>query len=254
MSGPASGQKRRPSLGAFNSGETPPSKAARSGSRRGLLGWAAAQARGDPSADGASSVGDAATLTDVAKEDTLRQCAGCFRVSDVDGHFWMPNEPVPNVYTDQRGNWCKDCHTMFKVYFKATMTIGLFGRWLKQGSNREQFIKLLVSALSLKYDGISHIAKAALEQRLRMLQFVFSMLGYPFPLAAAAPISEVRSLEKSYLVPMSQHPREMMVLVPRALPQPPPVDLPTRFVTVGQSRLGWPLLPFWSADSACVSW
>ena len=189
--------------------------------------------------------------------DQTSQRPECYRCVGVDKHFWMPGEDAPPLYADSRGGWCKDCHGLFRVYYKASMTLSLFGRWL--ATNHIEFVGLLVAYLSLKKDGVNHITKIALEARLAMLRFVFGLLNIPFPLAALQVVSDVptSSVSRVGFLPMvgdgSTTP-VLMALVPRIMPQAPPLEVTTRFVLAHQASTGWPLLPYWSADSNFVSW
>jgi len=197
-------------------------------------------------------------------EDEFKLCSGCYRTYGVDKHFWLPKEEVPLLYADGRGEWCKDCNCLFRVMYKASMTLSLFGRWLKNDSNRADFCGNLLAYLTMKYDGINHIGKPQLEQRVKTLQCAFRLAGAPWPLAALQEIHSVSSLDNAFVVPVlsvaepsgaaSSASARAMALVPRPVPRAPPPTASARFVTAWEASQGWPLFAQWSADEQVVSW
>lgn len=142
--------------------------------------------------------------------------------------------------------------------FKTHVTLSLFGRWLKVGDNRRNFLGLLIAWACLKREGVNHITRAAIEQRASMLEFAFGMAGVPWPLPAVMRWEDVRDVSSASFVPMlgSGGSKAVAALVPRPMPAGPVLvpGVPTRFVSRTKAATGWPLLPLWTADVPFVGW
>ena len=80
-------------------------------------------------------------------------CRGCGR-SSVHGHCWfVAGESVQWAHKGSRGLWCKDCHTCWRTCFSGSHPLPLFGQFLKDVANFEDWEAHLVAFLSLSKDG-----------------------------------------------------------------------------------------------------
>lgn len=195
---------------------------------------------------------------DTPADGEAKACLGCFRVSGVDRSFLTPDVGFSWLYGDGRGEWCKDCAGIYKIYFKGSMTLGLFGRWLK--THRTEYLGVALAYLTLKSEGVNRVARSALEARLNTLKIAFALAGVPYPLAAVAEVgSQAVPPAQQVFVPMAgqssaQGPK-MMALVPRTLPSEPPAPTEgARFVTTAQAKHVWPIMPAWTASPDFVAW
>lgn len=95
-----------------------------------------------------------------------KRCCGCFRVSGVDRSYCQPGVEFRWLYDDGKGDWCKDCNAAHRIYYARSMTLSLFGRWLKTlKTNRVEFFGVLLAIVSIKNEGTKHISKAAVDNR-----------------------------------------------------------------------------------------
>ena len=134
---------------------------------------------------------------------------------------------MPWLYDKSRGNFCRDCCGTYRVLFKGTMGLALFARWLK--ANRHAFMCKHVAYLSLKHEGLNHVTKGAVEQREKMLRFVYSVAGMPYPLPCVVPFDSAKfNHDEKFLVPCfdnsEEAPPSVVALVARPMPVGPPAD------------------------------
>ncbi len=144
--------------------------------------------------------GDCELVEDDAEAEK-KVCLGCFRVTNLDEHHLVPGATVPWLYNKSRGSFCRDCCGTCRVLFKGTMGLALFARWLK--ANRHAFMCKHIAYLSLKHEGLNHVTKSAVEQREKMLRFVYSVAGMPYPLPCVVPYDSVKlEHEDMFFVPI----------------------------------------------------
>ncbi len=184
-------------------------------------------------------------------------CLACFRVTTVDEHHLVPGVAMPWLYDKSRGNFCRDCCGTYRVLFKGTMGMALFARWLK--ANRNAFMCRHIPYLSLKHEGVNHVTKGAVEQREKMLRFVYSLSGMPYPLACVVPYdSDKFKHHEKFFVPYfgksEEAPSSVVALVARPMPDGPAPSTSTRFVTKAHAAVAWPLLPLGAAPVEFTSW
>ena len=80
-------------------------------------------------------------LSDVCDGDmnesvTLAECSGCFRSFAKDCSFMMAGAEVEFLYSSKQACWCKDCHTVWRLLYKARLTLTLLLRFLSTWENR----------------------------------------------------------------------------------------------------------------------
>lgn len=162
------------------------------------------------------------------------------------------------MYPDGRGSFCRDCGNCYRICHKSSMTASLFDRWLMCEDNRRLWTKQLLSYMSLKVEGTSHVTPAALLARQKTLEWLFHLMQIPFPnFQVVQPSDEFwRKLADGgvgrYLVKSSGG--GILGLEP-APQQMAPHRSSSRFVTQAQAQVGWPFAP-WSVlpPSAAVAW
>ena len=58
-----------------------------------------------------------------------KQCVACARVTGRDRSFVDPSRGFAWLYSDGRGEWCRDCATVYRSRFRGIMTMGSFHRF-----------------------------------------------------------------------------------------------------------------------------
>lgn len=175
-----------------------------------------------------------------------KTCSGCWRSYKTDAAYITPGVDFCWLYSDGRGAYCRDCANTYRIMHKPVMNLGFFELWIAQPQHRLLFWKQLISYLTLKRDGVSHVTAPAVSSRLSMLEWLFNMLQLPFPLAATTPADSAfmqayaRGTEGHFL-------RFAKDGTPIGLvPTQPPMrahSSASRFVLRSQAARGWPLLP-----------
>lgn len=227
--------------------ETPPTKRLRRGAGPSPVS-SAAGARAGAASSASSSVGEPVNL------EVGSQCFACGRAYHVDCSWQTPTQDFQWLYSSGKGSLCRDCGNLHRVAFKS-MPLNIFERWLNQAADhRISYFKLLVSYLSLQYEGNRHITLQTLKGREQMLTWVFDLVQSPFPVA------EVTECDASFLDSMlnSQVPGRYLAgtpnggvvgLQPRVPPAPSAPKSSRRFVLHSQARRVWPLLAWSSLPS-----
>lgn len=201
---------------------------------------------------GAASSPNAAGATDELSQQVEygKECLGCYRQFGVDMSFMSAQTPLVWMYQDGKGTWCRDCNNVYRLMLKARMPAAFFERWLGQSAaNRQQWSRLLLSYLSLKYDGQNHVTPAMVESRLKMLTWLFEMLQLPWPACAVKPVTP------EFLQSMLSHPDRYLATSQSGddVFGLEPLDLPLglrsttrRIMTRAQATRQWPFLPWTS--------
>lgn len=155
----------------------------------GILGRASAQS--SPTAKGslsrAGSAGNLSDLGDPQNDDQVQQlepdktCYGCERAHLRDNSWLTPNQHFAWLYADGKGNYCRDCAGLYRVWLKVSMNVPLFERWLQSPESKLAWQGMLLSYISLKREGCAHINLSGLQAREKLLKFVFGMVQVPFP-------------------------------------------------------------------------
>lgn len=209
--------------------------------RTGLLAAAAAGSQ----ASATSSSRDAGS--DVQTAEVGKQCMACYRTAGYDGSALGGNQPLTWLYADSRGLMCRDCGDIFRIAFKISMPPGVFDMWILEADNRLEWQRLLISYLSLKREGISHVNLTMLRSRQSLLTWLFDVLQLPFP------SMQVVAADTEFLLDMAKdkNPGKYLLNTPSGIvgvvPWVPmsPAPTPARFVTRAQAARSWPVSPLW---------
>jgi hypothetical protein len=188
-----------------------------------------------------------------------KSCLGCLRLGGPDLSFSVLGSSFSWRYAKGRGAWCQDCHNVYRVFFKALMTLVIFERWVQGSDNRRAFLKALIAYLSLKFEGCKHVAKAMVERRIQLLDYVFGLVGVPWPVPAVCLDPEKMPVElPRYLIPIfsgqgsssSSSSSSVAALCPAILHMDEGQTL-SRIVSSTVVSEGWPVHPIRSEDPEC---
>ena len=134
-----------------------------------------------------------------------KPCHGCWRMTCLDCSYFLGEKgQVPWAYPDGRGDWRKDCVGVYRLEYRAYMTMAVFQKHLHH--HREDFAAKLLAYLSLKFQGVQHVTKEMLQARQGLLEFVFKIAGVPYPLAALARVTSAMDsslLAQAHILPNS---------------------------------------------------
>lgn len=157
---------------------------------------------------------------------------------------------------DGRGEWCRDCSSLYRILYKGTMTtLNVFSRWLEH--HRMEFFGNLVAYVTLKKEGVQHIASVATERRKQILEHAFQFCGYPFPAGAVQLLSVDGGhndfMERAFMIPGAASSSQLFALVLR-VSSGPPTDCTNRLVSAAQTTHCWSILPVMNCDSETAEW
>ena len=146
------------------------------------------------------------TKTSAAEESKAKKaCTGCGRLRG-GSCFRIAGQKVVWLYPDERGGFCIECHTVWRLAFEKTHTLSLFSAWLMADPvNLLTFHTYLLAVLS--FGDVSLIRREVLEARVEMLQWFASMMGIPLQafrveLLAADGLPEDLDCDSRRLVPV----------------------------------------------------
>ena len=110
------------------------------------------------------------------------QCYGCRRIRGVSPCFLKAGEHCIWAEKSGRGNWCRDCHTTWRTNYMETQALAYFGAFLDRDPvNRREFEEALLATLSLSAQQIGNITGALVQQRVRLLRWVWRAVDFnPF--------------------------------------------------------------------------
>lgn len=197
---------------------------------------------------GASSASDPATDNGTMCAEPGKCCYACDRVVCRDFSYLMPQQGFAWLYNDAKGNYCRDCMHLFRVAMKHSMgmNVALFGRWLSKPHHKLEWMGMLTAFLSLKFEGISHITLPVLQNREKVLKWVFDLLNIPWPsfvLVTPDPSFMKDLAESSSLGTYLCSTSDGQVMGLRAGLSPNHSEKSNaRFVTKEQAKRVWPLL------------
>ena len=180
------------------------------------------------------------------KQTPKRPCNGCSRVVGADHSFFASEMGFDWRYQQQSGCWCKECGNVGRLSFRRIATLTLLEQWLKSAEEKRlSFTRKQIAYVSLKFEGVGHISAEAVDKREKLLDFVFALLGVPWPFMEVAPLS---SFDPATCYPIRAAPGAdsggEQFLCLRAVSTPAPLGRARpRFVTANHARHGWPLHP-----------
>ena len=146
------------------------------------------------------------TKTPAGEEAKAKKgCTGCGRLRG-GSCFRTAGQKVVWLYPDERGAFCIDCHTVWRLAFEKTHTLSLFAAWLAADPvNLVTFQNYLLAKLS--FGDVPSIGREALEARVETLHWFASMMGIPpqafrVELLAADGLPEDLDCDSRRLVPV----------------------------------------------------
>ena len=146
------------------------------------------------------------TKTPAAEESKAKKgCTGCGRLRG-GSCFRTAGQKVVWLYPDERGAFCIDCHTVWRLAFEKTHTLSLFAAWLTADPvNLVTFQNYLLAKLS--FGDVPSIGREALEARVETLHWFASMMGVPLQafrvaLLEAGGLPEEPDFDSRRLVPV----------------------------------------------------
>lgn len=132
-----------------------------------------------------SSIQDAA--------DINKSCFGCKRNKETGKSFMNPEEGVAWL-SGGRGNWCLDCHSLWRTHYSSDYTLPQLQQWLKVGQNQWEFDLALLAHLSLILEGAGRITQGKVIERKRVFKFLLRALGIPAGPMIAMALGEVANM------------------------------------------------------------
>ena len=164
-------------------------------------------------------------------------CAGCLRVTGTDRSFVDPSRGFAWLYTDGRGEYCRDCATVHRLLYRTVMNLSSFGRWV--ADHRSEFLPNVVALASLRKEGHRHLSGEAITARKEMIQHACNLMSMPMGCPVVTPVGSgtVKQLKDAFVLPGSK-PGELFML---SLPAPSPMLSPCRVVTKHAGSMAWPV-------------
>lgn len=124
-------------------------------------------------------------------EDSVYECHCCYRTSK-DSSYTVIGGEVEFQYVSKQVSACKDCHTVWRLLYKAKLTLILFARFLDScWDNRVQFFRQLIALLTLRQENCSRATAHLITARVDVLKFAFELVGVPFPFFQAIPLAKI---------------------------------------------------------------
>lgn len=210
-------------------------------------------------ASGARGGAESAVSGDACEVPCGKRCLGCDRTTGTDMSFYIPGQPFMWLYSDGRGDWCKDCVGLHRVIYKSCRTMTVFSKWLR--SNRAEFLSRLVAYISLKKEGVAHVVSQTIERRCAMLEHAFELCGYPWPVGVVQVIRSTdgaAALQNAFIIPgagaAATAEDNIFALVPRPFPVERDEKDSFRLVTKAQADVVWPLEPTCAASERMQEW
>ena len=153
-----------------------------------------------PSAHFASSDSIPTTeVLDIAQSEKM--CHGCERVIGVHRDCVNPSEEMEWAYADQRGNWCKDCHTVWRLCFHEQCLLATFRMYLQQTTNRARWDISRCAYWSLKAEGASRMQEVLMQKRINMLTWLSNFAGVSFTQSRAMLLADMTPTERRDINP-----------------------------------------------------
>jgi len=119
-----------------------------------------------PSTSG--SGGEVAPLT-LRRCRGARACIGCQRVFGVDGSYFTASVTVEWPYVDGRGDWCRDCHHVWRLIW-SSVPLALMKNYIAANGRAWSMHRLAI--LLFRAEGAAHINSAAVAARVALLEFL----------------------------------------------------------------------------------
>ena len=128
-------------------------------------------------------------------------CHGCERVIGVHRDCVNPSEEMEWAYADQRGNWCRDCHTVWRLCFHEQCLLATFRMYLQQTTNRARWDISRCAYWSLKAEGASRMQEVLMQKRINMLTWLPNFASVSFTQSRVMLLADMTPTERSDLNP-----------------------------------------------------
>lgn len=109
----------------------------------------------------------------------FRPCTGCARIQGVSPSFWHPADKVAWGAASGRGNWCRDCHNCWRLFFAQDHPLVLFAIWLSEADHFKQWEEVLVCYLMLQKEGCLRVTTGMISDRLASFKWALDVLCLP---------------------------------------------------------------------------
>lgn len=116
-------------------------------------------------------------------------CSACLRDSSKDSSFYAVGGEAEFRYASKSIHLCVNCHTVWRLLYKARLTVVLMDRHLRNWLNKTKFLGEVIALVSLRYENTERVTPQKLSQRHQVLQFVFDLCGAPFPFFKVTPLN-----------------------------------------------------------------
>ena len=138
-------------------------------------------------------------VLDIAQSE--KKCHGCERVIGVHRDCVNPSEEMEWAYADQRGNWCKDCHTVWRLCFQEKCVLANFKMYLQQTTHRARWDISRCAYWSLKAEGASRMQEVLMQKRIDMLTWFSNFAGVSFTQSRLKLLKDMTPTERRDLNP-----------------------------------------------------
>ena len=118
-------------------------------------------------------------------------CPGCSRTFGVSKSFLNPDEPVEWARSNGLGKWCGDCFSCHRTLFSTTHPLIIFGQFLENKTNFQDWEWLLVASMTLRKEDHAKITTEMIQERKALLQWVFGMFNVPLKPFAVVPLADI---------------------------------------------------------------
>lgn len=180
-----------------------------------------------------------------------KTCAGCRRAYRLDLSYTSSGD-FPWMYADGKGHFCRDCGNLFRIALKASMTVAMYDRWIREETNQIKWSRWLVAYLTLKREGAMHVSFASLSARVQSLAFAFDLCGLPFgtcvvELQMGTEFMQELATTRDAQVFLARTTNDQVVglrLAPPSCHSAMAAGSKARYVTQAQAQRAWPIDPW----------
>ena len=113
----------------------------------------------------------------VGSADVSKHCFGCGRHCIHGKCFYCAGENVTWALPSCRGNWCRDCFTVWRTCLADEVPLFFLSNWLKIDTNAEKFEHNLIAFLTLCAERVPQIRLPHVQARSNVLLFLARLLG-----------------------------------------------------------------------------
>ena len=134
-------------------------------------------------------------------EKAKKPCPGCARRYGIDFCFYTLAIILRWAFPEGRGQFCSDCHTVWRTIYSSTIGLTFFVKWLEDEVNFDTWRQQLSAFCSFRKEGVRPITVGLIADRVESYKFMSRFLGTPIQQMQVVPLKQCLDKDSTRYLP-----------------------------------------------------